>query len=62
MTEKVYTVQGSFKEKKTMKKFTKTVHANNEKHAQEHIHSQIGSEHGTKRRNIIFESVKEVKK
>ena len=59
--EKIFEVQGKFKQKNENKKFTKKVSAISEKMALEKTMALLGSHHKLKRRNIFIEEIKEAK-
>ena len=55
---KKFEISGNFRMKDKMQKFTKTIGANNEKHAREIVLATIGSKHKTPRRMIKIDSIK----
>ncbi|AFZ72747.1 50S ribosomal protein L18Ae [Natronobacterium gregoryi] len=52
-----FTVTGQFKTRDGHAEFEKTIDAENENVAREHILSQLGSQHGLKRTEIDLEEV-----
>jgi large subunit ribosomal protein LX len=52
-----FTVSGQFQSRDGFSEFTKTVEADNERVAREHVLSLLGSEHGLKRTQIDLEEV-----
>ncbi|NYT05085.1 MAG: 50S ribosomal protein L18a [Methanomicrobiales archaeon] len=57
MAEQSYEVRGEFKVSDVWKPYTKTVVADNEKHAKERIYTIIGSKHRLKRNYIKINAV-----
>ncbi|SDR29205.1 50S ribosomal protein L18Ae [Natronobacterium texcoconense] len=52
-----FTVTGQFKARDGYAEFEKTIDAENENVAREHVLSQLGSQHGLKRTEIDLEEV-----
>ena len=59
--EKTFEITGTHQEKGKIHKFSKTIIAGSENFAIEKLMSQVGSKHGTKRRNIVINEMKEKK-
>jgi large subunit ribosomal protein LX len=55
-----FTVTGRYRARDGWQSFTKTVDAQNENVAREHIYSLVGSQHAVKRTEVELETVEEV--
>ncbi len=56
---KKFEIKGTFTEKNTEKKFTKTVNALNENTAKHKLFADFGSKHRLKKRQIKIDAIKE---
>ncbi|MDO8427770.1 MAG: 50S ribosomal protein L18Ae [Candidatus Diapherotrites archaeon] len=56
---KKFEMKGSYKEKKSWKKFTRTVEAVSEKRARELLQSLLGSEHQVVKHHLKIDSLQE---
>ena len=61
MEEKIFVLNGTYREQGKIKKFEKEIHAGNENFAKEKTLTEIGSKHKIKRHAIVIDTINEKK-